>query len=196
MSVARLFRYLAGVVIAVILLALVLPLVGVPRSHYLPPGWVYAKAEGVTRGYITGKEYDVTNNPFDVGGKMWFINYQFRAKSPGPHGEPGLGSPQVYYGRVRVDHDAYHQVAVGEDTNAADSAVAQTVIPAAPDQTVRVRYETSYPEINGIDATWGSRNIGAGSNNLSGWILWSVAALVLGYFVMLLIERFSNTENI
>ena len=196
MSPARIFRYILGVIVGAILLAILLPFFGVPRSHYLPPAWVYPKAQGVTRGYITGKFYDVTNNPFNVGGKQWHVNYQFRAKALGPRGEPGLGQPQVYYGTILVDNSTYDKVALGEDKNTADKAIPGTLIPAAPGQAVRVRYEKTYPDINGIEAPWGSRSVGPGSNNLSGWIIWSIVALILGYFIMLLFERFSHTENI
>ena len=196
MSAARVFRYIVGVIVAAILLAIVLPFVGVPKSHYLPPAWIYPKAQGVTRGYITGKYYDVTNNPFNVGGRQWHVNYQFRAKAPGPNGEPGLGKPQVYYGTILVDKSTYDQVALGEDKNTADKAIPGTLIPAAAGQIVRVRYETTYPDINGIDESWGSRSIGPGSNNLSGWIIWSLVTLFLGYLLMTLFERFGSKENI
>lgn len=63
---------------------------------------------------------------------------------------------------------------------------------------VHVKYEKSYPEISGIEDNWanGSRSIGAGSNILSGWILWLLATLFLGWLSMMVLERFGRQENI
>lgn len=198
MSPARIFRYILGVIVGAILLAILLPFFGVPRSHYLPPAWVYPKAQGTTRGVIIAKYYDVTNNPFNVGGLQYFVKYAFRAKSPGPKGEPGIGPVQTYYGIVRIrsaNKSVYDGLPLKIDKYKADQTVAKVDIPTYP-VPVPILYEKTYPYISGINTPWGGRNIAAGSNNLSGWIIWSIVALILGYFMMLLFERFSHTENI
>lgn len=198
MSTARIVRYILGVILAAIVLAIALPFFGVPASHYLPPAWVYQRAQGVTRGYIRSKYYDITNNPFNVGGQQYFVNYQFRAKSPGPKGEPDAGPPQVYSGVIHLsdaNKSIYDNLPLTIDKNTADKALPKAVLPTYP-IPVRVRYEKTYPAINGIEAPWGGRNIGAGSNSLSGWIIWSIVTLILGYLFMMLFERFSNTENL
>lgn len=202
MSVARFFRYLLGAVIAAILLAVVLPFVGIPSSHFLPPYIVWSKSQkepgSVTRGTITDKYYDVTENPFNVGGKQYFVDYQFRAKAPATTGTTVAGKWQIFKGTVKVDAGGYNAVSVNVDQTTANNAKAKTILPAFPGQPVRVQYEITYPDVNGILAPEGlsGRSIGAGSNTLSGWLIWLGAALVLGYFVMLLLERFSNTENL
>jgi hypothetical protein len=204
LSTARLVRYIIGVIIAAIVLSLLLPVFGIPRSHFLPPAMIYNKADGIARGYLVDKYYDITGNPFDVGGKQWFIDYQFKAKSPGPKGVPDGGPVMTYNGTMRLkddDKDIYDQLPGPLDKNAMSKYVNQQKIPLY-NVPIRVRYEKTYPYINGItgingaDAPWGTRNIGEGSNNNSGWIIYIFITLAVGYGFMMLIERFSNTENI
>ena len=40
------------------------------------------------------------------------------------------------------------------------------------------------------------RSIGPGSNILSGWILWVLLTLLLGWLTMMIFERFGAQENI
>ena len=198
MSVARVVRFLIGTVIAAILLVIVLPYVGVPRSHILPPAMVWQKAQGVTRGVVTAKYYDVTGNPFNVGGKEYFVKYQFVAKAPPASGAVIIGKPQVYSGIIRVDQPAYDEIKVTADQQTLNNVHQQTDIPAVPGQIFRVQYEVTYPYINGViaPAEFTGRNIGEGSNNSSGWILWIVVALFVGYLTMMLLEQFGSKENI
>ena len=84
-----------------------------------------------------------------------------------------------------------------QDADKNTTFVAKQVIQLDP-YPVRVKYEKSYPEINGIEDSWanGDRSIGAGSNILSGWILWLLATLLLGWLLMMIFERFGRQENI
>ena len=204
MTAARVIRFVLGVILAAILLMVVLPYVGIPSSHYLPPGIVWGKAQretgNVTHGTIVTKYYDVTNNPFDVGGRFYFIDYQFKGKVPPAKGAPVKASPtfQTYNGTVRVPKDAYDKVPTAADQQAVNEVHENTKIPVKAGQFVRVQYELTYPYINGVifpDALNG-RNIGEGSGNFTGWLLWVLAALALGYFMMLLLERFAHKENL
>ena len=52
MSLNRVLRYLGGLVIATILLAIILPLAGIPSSKFLPPNVAYAKAAGSAWGRL------------------------------------------------------------------------------------------------------------------------------------------------
>lgn len=198
MSTARVIRFILGTIIAAILLLIVLPFVGVPTSHILPPAMVWKKAQGVTRGVITAKYYDVTGNPFDVGGREYFVEYRFVAKAPPASGAVSVGKLQTYNGIVRVDQPAYQEVKVTADPQALNTANAKVELPAVPGQILRVQYEVTYPYINGIiaPADFAGRNIGEGSNNFSGWIIWVFVALFVGYLTMMLLEQFSSKENI
>lgn len=195
MSVTRVIRYILGVICGALTLVFVLPFLGIPRSHFLPPNHVWQKADKVTRGVATGKYYDVTQNPFHVGDQQFFLNYQFYAPAPIAGSTITYGKPQLYKGTIRLPNKSdYSPIATPRGVNA-DTFKAKVVVPIIP-FPVRVRYEKTYPDINGIVAVWGGRNIGAGSNILSGWLLWVLAAFVVGYFYMLLFERFSAKENI
>ena len=67
MSVRRILLFLIGVLVAGALLMFLLPFLGVPSSHFLPPSRVYAGAQGEAKGAIVSKYYDETGNPFHVG---------------------------------------------------------------------------------------------------------------------------------
>lgn len=195
MSVTRVIRYVLGVICGALFLGFVLPYVGIPSSHFLPPDHVWQRAQGVTRGTLTSKYYDVTQDPFNVGDLQFFVNYQYYAPAPLASGAAKVGKPQLYTGTVRLkDKNTYDHVATPPEVKAGDAkAKEQVVVFPLP---VRVRYEKTYPDISGIDAPWGGRSIGAGSNILSGWLLWVLAAFVVGYFFMLLFERFGAKENL
>lgn len=198
MSVRRVLRFFMGVIVAAVILAIVLPFFGVPSSHYLPPAMVYAKATGETRGWVVGKYYAETGNPFHVGMDEYFLNYVFKAPAPGPRGAPP-GPMQVYKGTVRVDQNWYDQYKSANSQNE-QQVPGNQVIPL-PGYSTRVRYETTYPDINGVDATWAltyqnGRSIGAGSNVMSGWLIWAVAAVILGYIAAIVIAGIMKSEDL
>ncbi len=183
MSLARVLRFLAGFLIASVLLFIVLPLVGIPPSKFLPPNLAYTKADGLAPGRVTKKEVQPTGNPFKVGDHIYLVDYEFFALGPLTRGETKPGPKQLCTGQTRVDEaywgDADHPKKTG----------------IQPGQVIRIRYDKTYPDINGIDSV--GRGCGPGSNILSGWILFLVLDLVLGYLLMILVlERFGTKENI
>jgi hypothetical protein len=196
MSVRRVLLFLMGLLVAGALMMFVLPFLGIPSSHFLPPSRVYAGAQGEAKGAIVSKYYDETGNPFHVGDHLYFLNYKFRAHTPPVRGTAEPGPVQVYSGTLRVDKDTYDTLPV-QDADKNTAFVAKQIIQLDP-YPVRVKYEKSYPEINGIEDTWanGDRSIGAGSNVLSGWIIWLVVAVFLGWLMMMIFERFGQQENI
>lgn len=200
MSLSRILRFILGVIIAAVLMGIILPFAGIPSSHFLPPSYVYQKAQGVTRGYVTGKYYEVTANPFHVGKKNYFLNYSFRAHTPPPRGVTQPGPVQTYNATARISRSLYHQYKGQQDLNNGTGPNPKQVVPLRP-YPLRIKYEPSYPDINGIDETWAAthqmgRNIGPGSNTFSGWIIYVVAAIILGYLLAMLLETFMKREDI
>lgn len=195
MSVTRVIRFILGVICGALFLGFVLPFVGIPSSHFLPPSHVWQKAQKVTWGRLTSKYYDVTQDPFHVGDLQYFVNYQYYAPAPLSSGVAKVGKPQLYNGTVRLkDKGTYNYIATPPGVKA-DDVKAKVIIPVLP-LPIHVRYEKTYPDISGIDEPWGGRNIGQGSNTLSGWLLWVLAAFAVGYLFMLLFERFGAKENL
>ena len=185
MSLARVLRYLAGLFLASVLLFIALPFVGIPPSKFLPPPLAYAKAEGLARGVITKKEVQPTANPFKVGDHVFLLDYQFLAPDPLVRGQLKPGPKQPHAGQIRVDGDVW-----GDPDNPGKGGM-------QPGQPVLVRYDKTYPDINGIDKPDLGRGCGPGSNILSGWIVFLVLDLALGYLLMMLVlERFGAKENI
>lgn len=185
MSLARVLRYLAGFFLASVLLFFALPFVGIPPSKFLPPNLAYAKADGLAPGRVTKKEVQPTGNPFKVGDHIYLVDYQFSAPDPLTRGQTKPGPKQLHLGQIRVDESVWGN---------ADSPGRSGI---QPGQGVRVRYDQSYPDINGVDRPDLGRGCGPGANILSGWILFLVLDLGLGYLLMVLVmERFGAKENI
>lgn len=203
MSIARVIRFLVGVLLAAILLAIVLPFVGVPSSRFLPPAHVWSVAKGYTRGEVTDKFYTETANPFNVGTHVFHVDYAFNAKAPQSLGQAPTAKMTLYYGQVIVTQDEFNAVQVPKDSTS-DKAKGGEKVAVAPGQSVRVKYEPSAPEVNGTQAllvsgnwlAWGGRSTTGAANILSGWLVWVLAALAGGYGIMLVLERFSGRENI
>ena len=196
MSARRVLLFLLGTLITGAVLMLLLPFLGISSSHFLPPSRVYAGAQGEAKGAIVSKYYDETGNPFHVGDHLYFLNYQFHAHTPPARGTAVPGPVQEYGGTIRVEKDTYDTLPVlpaDKDTVFAAKQVIQL-----KHYPVHIRYEKTYPEINGISDDWahGSRNIGPGSALWSGWIIWLLAALLLGWLTMMILERFGRQENI
>lgn len=204
MSAARIIRYVIGVIVAAILLAIVLPVVGVPSSRFLPPAHVWDVAKGYTRGEITDKFYTTTNNPFNVGDHIYHVEYAFNGKAPQSTGQAPTNKMTLYNGQVTVNKNEYDAVLLPKGSTQADKAKSNEKIPVVPGQNVRVKYEPTAPEINGTQAllvngswvAWGGRSTLGAANILSGWLVWVVVALALGYGLMLVLERFGGRENI
>lgn len=127
---------------------------------------------------VIGKEVSPTANPFKTGDHVYLINYAFRAPPPLGRGEIKPGPTLRYYGSVRVDDEATYEAVKKDD----------------PIQVIR--YEKTYPDINGVDGPQGGRSVGPGSNILSGWLLFVLLDLAMAYGFMLILERFGRQENI
>ena len=106
------------------------------------------------------------------------------------------GPVQAYTGTLRVTKDTYETLPI-LDADKNTTFHAKDIIQLAP-YPVRVRYEKTYPEINGIEDAWanGDRSIAGGSNFWSGWMIWVFVALFLGWLLMMIFERFGRQENI
>lgn len=177
MSVKRSLRFLAGFVVASLLLWFLLPLFGIASSKFLPPPLVYNNAEGKTHGVVISKEVSPTGNPFEAGEHVYLVTYAFRAPPPLKRGEIKAGPTVRYYGVARVEEQTYDAV-------------------KADDPVAKIKYETTYPDINGIDDGGIGRSVGAGSNILSGWLLFLLLDLVMAYALMVILEQFTEKENI
>jgi hypothetical protein len=201
MNLTRLLRFAIGLVIAVILLYVILPIVGVPSSEFLPPAVVYNKAQGETRGVVTGKYTVGGNNPFKIGANLYFVNYSFRAHAPAPHGSLQPGPVQTYSGTCRLDSSTYHQYqSAAGDQQSSDNPTPGQVIPLPP-YPVKIKYSKSNPVISGIEESWAQqyqmgRSVSPGSNTIGGWMVWIVVALVLAFFIAMLLSLFMKSEEI
>ncbi|MGI4790325.1 MAG: hypothetical protein ACRYFS_15920, partial [Janthinobacterium lividum] len=139
MSLNRVMRYLGGLVIASILLAVILPLAGIPSSKFLPPSVAYNNATGEAWGIVTKKEVQPTGNPFKVGDHIFLVDYKFKAPDAPARGQTQSGPKQIRTSQIRVDNDVW-----GDFDQPLKGGI-------QPGQLVHVKYEKSYPDINGID---------------------------------------------
>jgi hypothetical protein len=179
----RLLRYLVGLIIAVILLILILPHVGVPTTRFVPPPWLYQQAGSLTPGQVTNKRDEQTNDPFQIGKRLYFLDYTFDAP---PIDQPDSKKTVSYNGEVRCDEDMYQHFEVRNQ--------------------IEVKYLKSYPWINGVEekrylgpgdvVSGPGLGCGEGSNILSGWLIWVGVALVAGYLVMVVIDQFARKQDI
>ena len=174
MLLRRLFRYAICLIISAVLLALILPHVGISQSHFVPPSWAYRKADGQASGAIT-KTYSVqTDDPFYIGKRLYFWDYAFYAKVI----PPGKTKPvmQPFTGEVRVLQDSFDKRQMND--------------------TVLVRYVKDYPWINGLDNPQIGISCGEGSNVLSGWLIWVGVAAVLAFVFLGIMQYFLPKEDI
>ena len=185
MSVNRVLRFLGGLFLATVLLVLLLPFAGIPQSKFLPPFVAYSKATGSAVGVITKKEVAPTVNPFKTGDHIYLLDYKFKAPDPPLRGQVKPGPKQVHNAQIKVDAATW-----GDMENPLKSGI-------QVNDLVHVKYETTYPDINGIDKPDLGLGCGPGSNILSGWLLFVLLDLVLAYGIMaLILERFGRQEDI
>jgi hypothetical protein len=168
-NVRSILRLVIGIALAAILLSVALPYIGIPRSHLLPPGMVYAGARGKTQGIIVSKRTRGTPNPFRVGLVVYLLEYQFAAKTPANLGESQPGKIKRYRGVSQVEKGVWDAFSEGNP--------------------VPVRYDPTHPDICGIDLRGAGRSEVEGSAPVSGWLMYVVAALILGYMLTPLLER-------
>ena len=176
MTVKSVLRFLIGYLLASLLMAVLLPAIGVPRAELLPPAIVYSNASGVGKGVIVSKQKDFTANPFHTGDAVYLVRYAFRTNAPKILGNSNVpGQSTRYYGLLNVDAPIY------------DSMKEQDI--------VSVKFEPTYPDINGLTSPDLGRSGGPGSAAFSGWLLWIVVAVVLAYLIAPLLERFMLRES-
>lgn len=175
MSAKSVLRLLLGVFLAAVLLAVALPAVGIPRSHYLPPPMIYNTATGKTTGVVTGKIFQGTRNPFAVGEKTYWVGFRFAAKVPPALGVQNVGKIKTYKASVNVEKVFYDRIKIGD--------------------RVPVKFEKTYPDICGINLKNAGRSSAAGSSMISGWMLYAALTLVLGYAIAPLIQRLFLRED-
>lgn len=177
-SPRRIIALIVCVVLVAIALQAVLPAVGIPKSRLLPPPQAFAQAKGKARGIVTGTSTEGTANPFKVGeGERYhYIDYVFQARVPQALGQSSPGKLKRYQGHVRVDKEMKNAV--------------------KPGQAVPVRYETTFPEMNGIDGPRGGRTGGPTSAVFSTWLLYPLLSLFFGYLLFVSVSPFLKQEDI
>lgn len=175
MTTKTILRLLIGCAIAAGLIIGLLPQIGIPRAQILPPPTIYGQAKGKTFGYVTLKKREETSNPFKSGEKIYRIDYRFRATVPPNLGAKNVGKQEVYTGKAYIAKGLWDQLEVGSQ--------------------VPVRFEKTYPVINGVDGRGGERSTAQGSGLMSGWIFYAIGIVVLGYCIAPLLERVMLREN-
>jgi hypothetical protein len=180
MSSKSILRFLIGFVIAVCLMSFIVPLAGIPRAQMFPPPFVYSNAKGKATGYIT-KVYDVASaDPFgvSVGKRDYLVDYQFRAPAwVGLNAPKGEGKNTLYKGRVGIRQDDYEKAKQRVNTQ------------------VPVKFDPTYPPINGIDLPGFGRSHINGASISSGWIIWFMVALLIGFMIAPLLQRIFLRED-
>lgn len=177
-SPRRIIALIVCVLLVAIALQAVLPSVGIPKSRLLPPPQAFAAAKGKARGIVTRTDTEGTANPFKVGEgeRYYYVDYTFQARVPQALGQSSPGKVKRYEGHVRVDEEVMKSV--------------------KPGQFVPVRYETTFPEMNGIDGPRGGRTGGPTSAVVSTWLLYPILSLLLGYLLFVTVSPFLKQENI
>jgi hypothetical protein len=176
MTVKGITRYLIALVIAAVLMNIIMPYFGVPRSQLWPPAFGYSNAKGKAKGVITKKHKDDDPSPFKVGFKVSMVDYKFIAPyKPLLLADPKPNPKKTYEGWVLVEDSFYDKVQVG--------------------QFVPVKYDEEYPIISGIDMPGAGRNTQQGSNVLSMWIGWTFLTFALAWGISPLLERIALRES-
>ncbi len=175
MSVKGIIRFAIGFCIALGIFVFVTPFIHVPRSQLFPPIFTYPGTKGRTNGVITHRRDLPTSAWFSQGEHDYFVDYSFNVKAPLILGGPPVGKVTKYTGTVLVTGDTLDKLKTG--------------------QTIPVRYDPEYPDLNGVDAPWGGRSGIGASRMFSGWIFWFIGMLVLGYCISPLIERVALRES-
>lgn len=171
----RPLRFLVSLIISFVLLVVILPYVGIPQTHFLPPPLVYQKATSWTEGDITGLRYVPSSDPFRIGDRNYFCDYTFWAPKMGE--PPGSKHRFEYTGTVRLP-----------------DRVSYLMLQDTPPPYLRIRYEATYPWINGVDDPPLGVGCGEGSNILSGWLIWVGAVFVLALIFTAIINHFSRDD--
>ncbi len=169
-------RYIIAFVIVVLAMALILPLVGIPRGMMFPPPFVYSNATGRTKGVVAKKHKEASSNPFRVSQYNAYIDLEFRAPyKPVLFGDSKSDDNKLFTGKVPVTDDSYGKFQVG--------------------MPVPVKYDKDYPPVCGIDMKEGGPAFLGPANLLSGWLIFFLIAIVLGHVVSPFLERLMLRES-
>ena len=176
MTSKGILRYAIAVVILCLLLSIVLPFFGIPRTAIVPPPLDYLQASGTTTGYIIKRDRAPTNNLFHVGDENFFIRYQFRAPALPPPGQHVALTPTaVYKGHAQVDQSFHDAAKIGD--------------------TVPVKFDPINPAISGLNVKGGGRNVDGDGSLLGWWIAWELGILAVAYPLSMLLERLFLRES-
>lgn len=170
-------RYLIAFVLIILVMALILPLVGIPRGMLFPPTFVYSNATGRAEGYVTKVYRVASSNPFRVGMHNDFVDIQFRAPYEKPilFGDPKTDPNKLYKGSVPVTRENSAKFQVG--------------------MKVPVKYDKDYPEINGITLPYGGQHLIGPAFIISNWLIFFGIAIVLAHILSPFLERIMLRES-
>jgi hypothetical protein len=170
-------RYLIAFVLVVLVFALVLPLVGIPRGMMFPPTWAYSNATGRADGYVTKVYREASSNPFRVGGYNDYVDVQFRAPYLKPilFGDPKTDPKKLYKGKVPVTKENASKFQIG--------------------MKVPVKYDKEYPEIHGIALKEGGQHLIGPAFLFSNWLIFFILAIVLAHVFSPFLERIMLRES-
>lgn len=175
-TVKTVIRYLIAFVIVVLAMALILPLVGIPRGMMFPPPFVYNNATGRTTGVVAKKHKEASSNPFRVSQYNAYVDIEFRAPyKPVLFGDPKSDDKKLFTGKVPVTDENYARYKVG--------------------MPVPIKYDKDYPQINGIAMKEGGQALMGPANLLSGWLIFFGIAIVLGHVLSPWLERLMLRES-
>lgn len=176
MSGKRIIRFFLGLLISVATVPFILPLFGVPRSHYLPPMWVYNAATGTAGGIVTDKHSEASNDPFRIGDRLYFVDYKFSARPPTKTAQGDPNHMQDFTGEIMLEHETYHNILVG--------------------QPAPVKYEITYPDINGINSANGGEGCTPPNTIRGPWLIWLGLMIAVAVGIMLIFDQIGTKEDI
>jgi hypothetical protein len=189
-------RFFIGWVIALILLAMILPHVGVPQERFMPPSRVYSLAQGKANGNIVNKYTKETTDPFHPGDRVNYVDYEFKVVPPAP---PVIGFGAESDAKTKANKKSDNPTKAKDYISLESTVVVGNKLydNAEKGKSVPVRYEKTFPEINGIDDEEGGQAcVGPNLWYSWHWLRWVGLSLVLGYVIMLLIDRFAVKQDI
>jgi hypothetical protein len=194
MNAVKIMRFFLGWFIALVLLLIILPHVGVPQERFMPPSKVYANATGHAQGVVINKYTKPSVNPFHTEDRMNFLDYEFSVAPPAAAGV-GLNSDAKNKANKKSENPtkAKNLITLKSTTLVQGLFYEQT----EKGDAVQVRYEKTFPEINGIENPQaGQASVGPNVWYSMHWLRWVGLSLVLGYFIMTIIDRFATRQDL
>ena len=184
MSSKAVLRLLIGCVIAALILVLLLPAIGVPKSYLLPPSVVFGSATGKTVAFVSKKQKTGHPNPFRSADSAYYVTYRFRATPPENLIEKPTAEEKkkkkVYFGRAFVTQALYDSL---KDPDKKDSGETDK-----RPETVPVRFEKTRPDISAIVQDGKHLNEEGGGAIMGSWLLFVGGILLIGYLIAPLLQ--------